>query len=111
MPTRRLFQWLRALLQPAPILGMAIIAIFWIGLAFLLPVENETFADYERRRMIYFSVVAVVTLLELITVAAGIRRQLSLEQINLRFNTALKNLTHGFCLFASEKRRVICNDR
>jgi methyl-accepting chemotaxis protein len=111
MTTHRLFQWLRALLQPAPILGMAIIAIFWIGLAFLLLVEHDNFADYERLRMIYFSAVAVLTLLELITMAASIRRQLSLEQINLRFNTALENLTHGLCMFDAEKRLVICNDR
>jgi methyl-accepting chemotaxis protein len=111
MTTHRLFQWLRALLQPAPMFGMAIIAIFWIGLAFLLSVEHEIFADDEHRRMIYFSVVAVLTLLELITMAASIRRQLSLEQTNLRFNTALENLTHGLCMFDAQKRLVICNDR
>ena len=41
MTTRRLFQWLRALLQPAPIFGMAIIAILLIGLAFLLLEASE----------------------------------------------------------------------
>ena len=42
---------------------------------------------------------------------ASIRRQVSLEQTNLRFNTALENMTHGLCMFDAEKRLVICNDR
>ncbi len=107
----RLLQYLRALLQPAPMVGMAIIAIFWIGFVFLLPVQHETLADYQYRRAIYFLFVAVVTLLEVVTVAAGIRRQLSLEQTNLRFNTALENMTNGLCMFDADRRLVICNDR
>jgi methyl-accepting chemotaxis protein len=107
----RLMQYLRALLRPAPMVGVAIIAILWIGLIVLLPVEHETLADYQYRRAIYFLVVAVLTLLEVITVAASIRRQLSLEQTNLRFNTALENITHGLCMFDADKRLVICNDR
>ncbi len=111
MTTRRLFQWLRALLQPAPILGLSIIGILWIGAILLLPAEQALFSDYQHHRTIYFSVVALLTLLELMTIATGIRRQLSLEQTNLRFNTALENLTHGLCMFDADKRLVICNDR
>src|SRR2546428_144566 len=48
--TTRLFQWLRALLRPAPMFGMAMIAIFWIGLAFLLSVERtKTLEDALQR--------------------------------------------------------------
>lgn len=41
MAFRRLFQFLRALLRPTPLLGLAIIAIFWIGLVYLLKVERS----------------------------------------------------------------------
>jgi methyl-accepting chemotaxis protein len=106
-----LFHHLRALLQPAPLLSLAIIAVFWIGLVFLVPDASGTLADYERHRTVYFAAAAVLTLLELITVAAGIRRQLSLEKTNLRFTTALQNMTHGLCMFDGSKRLVICNER
>jgi methyl-accepting chemotaxis protein len=111
MTASRLRQYLRALLRPAPLVGMAIIAIFWIGPVFLLPADHESFADYEHRRQVYFAVAALLTLLEVITMAASIRRQLSLEQMNLRFDTALENMTHGLCMFDADKRLVICNDR
>jgi PAS domain-containing protein len=107
----RLFQYLRALLQPAPLIGVAIIVILWFSLGFLLPVDHEKLADYEHLRSLYFAVAGVLTVLEVITVAASIRRQLSLEQTNVRFNTALENMTHGLCMFDGNKRLVICNDR
>jgi methyl-accepting chemotaxis protein len=111
MSATRLYQYFRALLRPAPLVGLAIIAIFWIGPIFLLPSEHESLVDYEQRRTLYFAVAAVLTLLEFITMGASIRRQLSLEQTNLRFNTALENMTHGLCMFNADKRLVICNDR
>jgi methyl-accepting chemotaxis protein len=103
--------FLRALLRPAPIFGMAIIAVLWVALVLLLPGQHEAFVAPEDRWAFYLSVVIALTLLELITIIASIRRQLSLEQTNLRFNTALENLTHGLCMFDAEKRLVICNDR
>jgi methyl-accepting chemotaxis protein len=106
-----LSQYLRALLQPAPLFGLAIIAVFWVGLVFVLPDAHGTLSGFERHRAVYFTAASVLTLLELITVAAGIRRQLSLEKTNLRFTTALENMTHGLCMFDGSKRLVICNDR
>ena len=104
-------QYLRALLQPAPIFGLAIIAIFWVGLLFVLPDAHGQLAGFEHHRSIYFAAAAVLTLLELITIAAGIRRQLSLEKTNLRFDAALENMTHGLCMFDGDKRLVISNER
>ena len=92
-------------------LGMAMIAIFWAGLVFLLSAQHETLAAAEQRRAIYVAIAIVLTLLELATMVASIRRQLSLEQTNLRFDTALENMTHGLCMFDADKRLVICNDR
>ena len=99
MTTHRLLTWLRALLRPAPLLGMAMIAMFWIGLFYLLADHHGTLADPLARRAVYLPVVVVLTVLELATMIASIRRQLSLEQTNLRFDTALENMTHGLCMF------------
>jgi methyl-accepting chemotaxis protein len=111
MTTHRLLNWLRALLQPAPMLGMAMIAMFWVGLAYLLSDHHGALAAPEQRRAILLPVVVIFTLLELVAITASIRRQSSLEQTNLRFNTALKNMTHGLCMFDADKRLVIWNDR
>jgi methyl-accepting chemotaxis protein len=111
MTTRRLLTWLRALLRPAPLLGMAMIAMFWLGLFYLLADHHGTLADPMARRAVYLPVVVVLTALELAAMIASIRRQLSLERTNLRFDTALENMTHGLCMFDADKRLVICNER
>jgi methyl-accepting chemotaxis protein len=107
----RFLPYLRALLRPAPIIGLAIIAVLWLGLAFVLPANHESLADYERRRAIYFAAAIALTLLEVMMTVASIRRQMSLERTNERFDTALENMTHGLCMFDGAKRLVICNDR
>jgi methyl-accepting chemotaxis protein len=43
--TTRLIQWLRHLWQPAPMFGLAVIAICWIGLTFQLSVERAKAID------------------------------------------------------------------
>jgi len=40
MALRRLLRFLRALLRPAPLFGLAIVAMFWISLGYLLNVER-----------------------------------------------------------------------
>ena len=107
----RLAQYLRALIRPAPIIGMAIIAIFWVGLICVLPADHESAFDYEQRRWFFFAAACIVTLLEILTMAASIRRQLAVERTNEWFNTALENMTHGLCMFDGNKRLVICNER
>jgi methyl-accepting chemotaxis protein len=80
--------------------------------------EDHILGDYNRHRMIYLIIASVLTLLTLIVIATTIRRRLVrdqskavLEQTNLRFSSALENMTHGLCMFDAEKRLVICNDR
>jgi len=111
MTTLRLSKWLRALLRPAPILGMVMIAVLWIGLAYLLADHHGTMAAPQAREPVFLPIVVLLTLLELIIMVASIRRQMSLEQTNMRFDTALENMTHGLCMFDGNKRLVICNDR
>jgi methyl-accepting chemotaxis protein len=111
MTSHRLSQWLRALLRPAPTLGMAMIVILWFGLAYLLSDHHGDLAAPERRETIFLPIVVVLTSLEVITIMVSVYRQLSLEQTNIRFDTALENMTHGLCMFDAGKRLVICNDR
>jgi methyl-accepting chemotaxis protein len=92
-------------------LGMAMIATLWLGLAYLLSDHHGTLAAPEQRVAIFLPAVVLLTLLEAVTIAVSIRRQLSLEQTNMRFDTALENMTHGLCMFDADKRLVICNDR
>ncbi len=111
MFAQRLLQWLRALLRPAPLLGVAMIAVLWLGLFYVLADHHGALADPQQRRGIFVPVVILLTLLELIVMAASIRRQISVEETNLRFNTALENLTHGLCMFDANKRLVVWNER
>jgi len=111
MTPHRLLNWLRAAAQPAPLLGLAMIAMLWAGLFYLLSDHHGNLADPAQRRAVFLPLVSLVTLLELAIVIASIRRQSSLEQTNLRFNTALENMTHGLCMFDGNKRLVICNER
>jgi methyl-accepting chemotaxis protein len=111
MFSQRLVQWLRALLQPAPLLGAAMIVVLWLGLFYLLSDHHGTLASPDHRRGLFIPVVIVLTVLELIVMTASIRRQVSVEETNLRFNTALENLTHGLCMFDANKRLVVWNER
>ncbi|HZC57146.1 MAG TPA: PAS-domain containing protein, partial [Xanthobacteraceae bacterium] len=110
MYAKRLLQWLRALLRPAPLLGVAMIAVLWLGLFYVLSDHHGALADPQRRE-IFVPVVIFLTLLELIIMATSIRRQVAVEETNLRFNTALENLTHGLCMFDGNKRLVVWNER
>src|SRR5262249_10111741 len=73
--------------------------------------ESEILADYYFRRTIYVSVVLVLTMMVLVAVFASIRRQLSLERTNRRFDMALENMTHGLCMFDAQKRLFVSNKR
>jgi len=92
-------------------LGMAMIATLWLGLGYLLADHHGTLAAPAQRLTTFLPGVVLLTLLEVITMAVSIHRQLSLEQTNIRFDTALENMTHGLCMFDADKRLVICNER
>ena len=111
MSAQRLLRWLRALLRPAPLLGVAMIAVLWFGLFYLLSDHHGSLSGPEQRRALFLPIVIFLTLLELIVMGASIRRQLSVEETNLRFNTALENLSHGLCMFDDNKRLVVWNER
>ena len=110
MTTQRSLQVLRALSRPVPMLGMAMIAVTWLGL-YVLCGSGTTIVAADQRLSVHISVALVLTLLQLITIVVGVRRYQSLERTNLQFNTALENMTHGLCMFDAGKRLVICNER
>ena len=71
--------------------------------------EREILAAYEGHKRVYIGVAAILTILVLLGLAAIVRRQTSLEQTNLRFSTALENMTHGLSMFDGDKRLVVSN--
>ena len=101
--------WFRGLLEPASASILALAAICWVTLAFLT--THSIFADADRQEAVYMVLAAMLTLLVLVAVIVGIRRQSSREQTNIRFSTALENMTHGLCMFDADKRLVVCNRR
>ncbi len=111
MTRDRLLQWLSAVLRPAPLLAVLMIAVLWFGLLYLVSQHHGALADPERRWATFLPIVICLTLLQLVIMAANIRRQVSLEETGLRFNTALENLSHGLCMFDGDKRLVVWNER
>jgi signal transduction histidine kinase/ActR/RegA family two-component response regulator len=81
----------------------------------LLISHGKTFpsllADYERQRLIYVVVGSALTLLVLLAVAFSIQRQLSLERANVRFDSAIENMSQGLCMFDSDSRLLVSNRR
>ena len=73
--------------------------------------ESHVFAADERQRMNYIAIAAFLTLLVLIAVGTRFRRQLSLEQMNLRFSAALENMSQGLCMFDATQSLIVCNKR
>jgi len=68
-------------------------------------------ADYERQRLIYVVVGSALTLLVLLAIAFSIQRQLSLERANVRFDSAIENMSQGLCMFDANSRLLVSNRR
>jgi diguanylate cyclase (GGDEF)-like protein len=103
--------------------GLPLIAV--VGLA-----ESDILQKAVAERNQYYKIAILLTAFVLIVMGFGVihqrklitatdeserakwsmqRTNLSLEQTNKRFDTALENLTHGLCMFDSAKRLVVCN--
>jgi signal transduction histidine kinase/ActR/RegA family two-component response regulator len=72
---------------------------------------QNIFATYERQRLGYIAAVSLLTLLVVLAVAFSMHRQLSLERANLRFDTAIENMSQGLCMFDANERLLVCNRR
>ena len=72
---------------------------------------ENIFATYERQRLAYIGAVSMLTLLVVLVVAFSMHRQLSLERANVRFNTAIENMSQGLCMVDANERLLVCNRR
>jgi diguanylate cyclase (GGDEF)-like protein/PAS domain S-box-containing protein len=87
--------------------------IVMVGLA-----THEIFATHLAKQRAYSSIASLITLLILLVVGFSIWGRIKLETTtaalhtqNLRFDTALNNMSHGLCMFDASARLVVCNER
>jgi len=73
--------------------------------------EEHVFADYQRHRLIYIVLAAVLTAMASLGVVTAIRRRHSFERANLRFRAAVENMSQGLCMFDAQQRLIVCNKR
>ncbi|MGB6171024.1 MAG: EAL domain-containing protein [Xanthobacteraceae bacterium] len=112
------FDGIGRLMSYRTVAGLPLIAV--VGLA-----ERDIFQQTNATLQKYIIAGSVLTLIVLIVMIFGTRQQAyilataaelkrskqSLEQSNLLLHTALKNMVHGLCMFDSEQRLVVCNER
>ena len=88
-------------------------------LAVAVGVSNHaTLANPEFQRIAVHTIVVLSTVLILLAIAFNIRRERSLSRTrsalrsqNIRFDTALNNMSQGLCMFDADQRLIVCNDR
>ena len=116
--SRARFDGTNRLMSYRKLAGMPLIAV--VGLA-----KADIFRQADAILGKYILAGSVLTLIVLIVVIFGARQQAhilataaelkrskqSLEQSNLLLQTALKNMAHGLCMFDSDQRLVVCNER
>lgn len=80
--------------------------------------ETDIYSNSEKHRNIYVAIACAFTLLVLITVIFGVRRQINLDrskqelgQMVVRFNAAIENMSHGLSMFDKDQRLIVCNKR
>jgi diguanylate cyclase (GGDEF)-like protein/PAS domain S-box-containing protein len=95
-----------------------LIAVVGLAETDIFQQANATLQKYVVAGSILTAFVLIVMILgatrqaHLLAAAAALQRsKQSVEQSNLLLHTALKNMTHGLCMFDREQRLVICNER
>jgi diguanylate cyclase (GGDEF)-like protein len=73
--------------------------------------NEHIFAEFFRHRLVYLSVAIAFSLLAALFTAFVLQRQLSLEQLNGRFDTAIRYMPQGLCMFDREQRVVVSNSQ
>ncbi len=112
------FDGVSRLISYRTVSGIPVIAV--VGLA-----ERDIFQHANATLQKYIIAGSILTLIVLIVMFFGATQQAhilatadelqrskqSIEQSNLLLHTALKNMVHGLCMFDSEQRLVVCNER
>jgi diguanylate cyclase (GGDEF)-like protein/PAS domain S-box-containing protein len=109
--SRAQFEGVKRLVSYRAAAGLPLIAV--IGLA------NKTiFRQADESLQKYLIIGAFLTAAVLIVVIMAARQQaqmlatgIKLRRSNHLLNTALKNMTHGLCMFDQDRRLVICNEQ
>jgi diguanylate cyclase (GGDEF)-like protein len=112
------FEGISRLISYRVVEGLPLIAV--VGSA-----ESDIFQQATLTARKYGQIGLFLTAIVLFAIAIGVRRQRnlvaataalerskrSLEQTNVLFDTALKNMAHGLCMFDRDQRLVVCNGR
>jgi diguanylate cyclase (GGDEF)-like protein/PAS domain S-box-containing protein len=112
------FDGLSRLISYRAVSGIPLIAL--VGLA-----QQDIFRQADATLRKYIAAGTTLTVLAIIVMILGATRQARIlataaelrrskqlfEQSNLLFETALKNMAHGLCMFDSAQRLVVCNER
>jgi diguanylate cyclase (GGDEF)-like protein len=112
------FEGLSRLVSYRVVEGLPLIAV--VGLA-----ESDVFQQAISTARKYNQIGLFLTAIVLFAITIGALRQRnlaaasaalerskqSLEQTNVLFDTALKNMAHGLCMFDGDQRMVVCNPR
>jgi diguanylate cyclase (GGDEF)-like protein len=112
------FEGIKRLISYRVVDGLPLLAT--VGLA-----EGDIFEQAILTARKYDQIGLFLTAIVLFAIAIGVLRQRSLaaatdalerskrslEQTNVLFDTALKNMAHGLCMFDADQRLVVCNGR
>ncbi len=112
------FEGVKRLISYRVVEGYPLLAT--VGLA-----EDDIFQQAVSTARKYDQIGLFLTAIVLFAIAIGARRQRklaaatvalerskrSLERTNLLFDTALRNMAHGLCMFDRDQRLVVCNER
>ena len=98
--------------------GIPLIAVVGLAEPDIFRHANATLRKYILAGTVLTAIVLIVMIFgaaqqaHILAAAAELQRsKQSLEQSNLLLHTALKNMTHGLCMFDCEQRLVVCNER
>ena len=80
--------------------------------------DYQIFASINIKQQTYNFIVMIFAALILLIISLNMRNENKLAHTrsdlhaqNLRFDTALNNMSHGLCMFDAEQRLIVCNDR
>ena len=116
--SQKRFDGISRLMSYRKLAGMPLIAVVGLAKNDIYQQADATLRKYVVTGTILTAIVLIVMLFgsaqqtHILAAAAELRRsKQSVEHSNLLLNTALKNMTHGLCMFDRDQRLVVCNAR
>ena len=116
--SRARFDGISRLLSYRKLAGMPLIAVVGLAKADIFQQADAILGKYILAGTSLTVIVLIVMIFgaaqqaHILSAAEELRRsKQSIEHSNLLLSTALKNMAHGLCMFDSEQRLVVCNER